>query len=150
MDQSKFKRRAVAHNFMSRNYIVLASIFLAFAVIGCKHREIPIYNAIGLTPISDIKKNRGIDTYRELIYKNVEADRDFYGKIVKKIEYSSSIINNKCVKSIGLNRQGDFSKAGSFDNNDIVESTTFQSPGSQFVCIVSNGKKFILIILYTT
>lgn len=134
---------------MNKKKYLLIVLLLIIPIIIYRIKKETIYSSINLLPFSDITKDRGIDAYRELIYKNENNSSFFYSDLVKRIESCNVIKNKKCLKYIGLNKEGDFSKSVGFSSEDIVESTIFTSPGFQFTCIVSNGGKFVIVILLT-
>jgi hypothetical protein len=121
-----------------------------FCVTACKRSEIPIYKAIGLTPVSDVTLDHGIDSHRELIYENINNDPQFYHDIVKRVEACSTIKDWNCRKESGRDMAGESLAKNGFSDDDVSESITFRSSGSQFVCTISNGGHFVLILIYTT
>lgn len=126
-------------------------ILLIFALMmSCNSRQPGIKESIGIKPYSDITRRSGIDVTRELIYLNNNHADDFFDTIVFRVENSNTIKNNKFIKTSGRTLEGSTLKENGLDPNDISRSIIFRTPDKGFNCIISDGKKYVIVLIYTT
>lgn len=129
-------------------FLNIFALIFCLCMINC-NRKHPILSSIGLTPISDKTSKKGFSKHRELIYKNTGNDPDFYKKIVSKIELSDAMKRDKYQKKSGRDMGAETLKCCGYNDSEIIESVTFKLENSKFACTISNGKRFVLVVLYT-
>ena len=140
-------------NYFKRNYIIVFII----SILGLRtlytiytDHYYTIASCIELTPSSDTKVNLGKDWRRELIYNNDTKDPKFYQSVVNRVERCNIITKYKCRKQSGREMRGTSLRSSRFSDSEISESVTFKSEDNRYTCTVSNGGRFVLVLIYGT